>query len=849
MGMFRTQYDISSLPVATNNSTWCHAMYWHSHNINDINSALVDNSMNVSAPVALAPSAPSPELRPSKKSPRAHGMMVSDAEVNIISSEIDCDPTSANEPAATSPPLCILGIRFSRIHEVISMLGGRGHLEGLTTRDVQLLLKPITASSGLSLCAQLETLYPGLVAKSNWFISHAWDYSFLDVIEAVDVFMTQEYSGEKADEPVIWFDLLSVSQHSSGSQPFEWYSTIFMEAVRNIGNVLMIMEPWENPKTLTRAWCVFEIFACMSTTSRFEVSMSNAETERFSKTVDEHFVAEKFHGMLSKVNTAKSTAYHEEDIRRIHGVVRQLIPNGFTGLDSMLLRSLETWMASRLLTLIDASSSKERGIDLRVQLSMLLRLQGKLEDAHKYAVDSFQFLGAGEHESTQRNRVLMNLGAVYEKQGKYDAAEPLYRQCHEAYGRVLGSEHPDSLASMNNLANLYQKQGKYRMAEPLYRQCQEIRSRVLGLEHADTLSSMNNMAVLYEAQGKYDMAEPLYRRCHDVRCKVLGLEHPDTLSSMNSLAGLYHAQGKYDSAEPLYRQCYEISGRVFGLEHPDTLASINDMAVVSQAQGQYDVAEHLYQRCHEARCRVLGPEHPDTLMAMNNWASLHKARGKYDMAEPLYRRCLEISSRVLGMEHPTTIGSMNNLAGLYQALRKYELAEPLYQRCYEIYCRVVGREHRDALGTQNNLANLYQAQGKYDMAESLYQRCYEIRSRVLGLEHPDTLTTINSLSCLYQMQGKYDKAEPFSQRCFEIRSRVLGSEHPATLASMNNLAGLYHAQEKYDMATPLYERCLEVSGRVLGLQHPNTLGCKSNLAILYQARGQLLDEKVASAVS
>ena len=33
--------------------------------------------------------------------------------------------------------------------------------------------------------------------------------------------------------------------------------------------------------------------------------------------------------------------------------------------------------------------------------------------------------------------------------------------------RVLGPEHPDTIAIVNNLAGLYQAQGRYKEAEPL----------------------------------------------------------------------------------------------------------------------------------------------------------------------------------------------------------------------------------------------------------------------------------------------------------------------------------------------------------------------------------------------
>jgi tetratricopeptide (TPR) repeat protein len=54
--------------------------------------------------------------------------------------------------------------------------------------------------------------------------------------------------------------------------------------------------------------------------------------------------------------------------------------------------------------------------------------------------------------------------------GKYDAAEPLYRETLQLTEKVLGKEHPDTLTSMNNLARLLYSQGKYDAAEPLYRE-------------------------------------------------------------------------------------------------------------------------------------------------------------------------------------------------------------------------------------------------------------------------------------------------------------------------------------------------------------------------------------------
>jgi hypothetical protein len=59
---------------------------------------------------------------------------------------------------------------------------------------------------------------------------------------------------------------------------------------------------------------------------------------------------------------------------------------------------------------------------------------------------------------------------------------------------------------MNNLAGLYLIQGKYEAAEPVYKETLQLTKKVLGPEHPATLTSMNNLAGLYKSQGKYHKA-------------------------------------------------------------------------------------------------------------------------------------------------------------------------------------------------------------------------------------------------------------------------------------------------------------------------------------------------------
>ena len=76
--------------------------------------------------------------------------------------------------------------------------------------------------------------------------------------------------------------------------------------------------------------------------------------------------------------------------------------------------------------------------------------------------------------------------------------------------------------SLNNLAGLYDTQGHYAKAEPLYKRSLSIKEKAFGPNHPDVALSLNNLAALYDTQGHYAKAEPLYKRSLSIREKALG---------------------------------------------------------------------------------------------------------------------------------------------------------------------------------------------------------------------------------------------------------------------------------------------------------------------------------------
>ena len=99
---------------------------------------------------------------------------------------------------------------------------------------------------------------------------------------------------------------------------------------------------------------------------------------------------------------------------------------------------------------------------------------------------------------------------AYGNEGRYDAAEPLYKRALTIREKSVGPDHPD--VAMLNLALLYKSQGRYAEAELLLKQTLTISEKTFGENYPFVVDALNNLADLYSKQGRYADALPLVRR-------------------------------------------------------------------------------------------------------------------------------------------------------------------------------------------------------------------------------------------------------------------------------------------------------------------------------------------------
>jgi tetratricopeptide (TPR) repeat protein len=330
------------------------------------------------------------------------------------------------------------------------------------------------------------------------------------------------------------------------------------------------------------------------------------------------------------------------------------------------------------------------------------------------------------------------------------------------------------------IADLLFAEGKFSDAETLYRRVIELRTRVLGPEHPDTLASRNRLIYALNEEEEHDKAIAEARQVVALREKILGYEHPDTLLSRYNLANAFYHKGKYAEAEQLYRVVVSLDENVIGPEHRRTLAARIGLANALNDQGKYGEAIASYRDVIRVDEKVYGPEHPVTLNDRMDLATALHANLEYPAAEAEYKVVIKLQEKVLGPRHAHTLNTRNNLAELLDDEEKYAEAEAECRQIIDLETSVVGPQHRLTLNSRANLAVALIGQGRTEEAQALIADLIQSMEETLGQAYPDTVRFTVKFATGLASQGKVAEAIAIAERAERRALKTFGRNHPVT---------------------------------------------------------------------
>ena len=162
------------------------------------------------------------------------------------------------------------------------------------------------------------------------------------------------------DDPdaYFWFHLFTNDQNEVSSKDFEWLSATFRRGVVDIGKVLLVLSPWNDPQPIRRAWCLFEIFNALDERDvKLEIGLPSNEIEQMRVAVINS--SDCLINALTDIQAQKAEAKVEEDRKLIFDVINKS-EGGFAHVNQHIKKGLRQWYVETLHNLSEARSEERR---------------------------------------------------------------------------------------------------------------------------------------------------------------------------------------------------------------------------------------------------------------------------------------------------------------------------------------------------------------------------------------------------------------------------------------------------------------------------------------------------------
>jgi DNA-binding SARP family transcriptional activator len=259
--------------------------------------------------------------------------------------------------------------------------------------------------------------------------------------------------------------------------------------------------------------------------------------------------------------------------------------------------------------------------------------------------------------------VLLNRASLYlryAEPGRRDLAISRVVVAHAE--RLLGTEHPATLATRNDLAASYHWSGRTATAIAIFERLVADHERIPGAEHPATLRARNNLAYNYRKDGRPGEAIAILEPLVPDRRRLLGDKHHDTLTSANNLARAYNDVGRIAEAIAILEPLVADHDDIFGADHPSTLHTRHNLALAYVNDGRVGAAIAILEPLLVDFERVLGKDHPYTLRVAHTLGAAYLVGDRRGDAVAILEPVLEARERTLGRSHPETLATRERIS-------------------------------------------------------------------------------------------------------------------------------------------------------------------------------------------
>ena len=205
-------------------------------------------------------------------------------------------------------------------------------------------------------CAYVDTL-SGVddVGPATALLSYSWGYRVAEVSAALSAWT--ERTGRDPKRTRIWLCSLCLNQHSfegrvavigePDADRSEALLKIFGDRVLAIGRILPMLEPWDDPGYVKRAWCLFELHTAITRDVEIDIILSPKQAQAFRDRINrDGSDARAIDEALGGIKSEEATASVHGDLTAIRALIQQY-SGGFGTLNDTVRLFLRQWFVSQ----------------------------------------------------------------------------------------------------------------------------------------------------------------------------------------------------------------------------------------------------------------------------------------------------------------------------------------------------------------------------------------------------------------------------------------------------------------------------------------------------------------------
>jgi tetratricopeptide (TPR) repeat protein len=396
----------------------------------------------------------------------------------------------------------------------------------------------------------------------------------------------------------------------------------------------------------------------------------------------------------------------------------------------------------------------------------------------------------------------IKLGDLYERAGRLNDAENLYKSSLTKIRGTLGEPNLYALLIHKKLGGLFEHQERWAEAEQNYQALAGVFQSGNNLYDMITLDGQESLATFYYGRGRYAEAIPLLEQAVswlERKQKEAPWMVEDSLGdNLFTLARSYYQAGRYVEAESIFRRAAEIYSAKEDPDLVDDLSCLVWQWHAARALKKAEEASGFYQKILKMAESELTQPQPDTrvgpeLLTFASWFTNAEA---YAEAERLIRVAMAIQEKIYSPQHPEIAQVWQASADLSFTRRQYGDALVSLKKARDIYEKQSPRD----------LGKLYSVRFVMGLASynrrEIEQARLHLQEAVDLLQQLPELTSVNSYARFYlgrvqRMLGQYDLAKTNIKSMLESDERSQKPNELNILGDLLELASVSRAGGDY----------------------------------------------------